>query len=165
MSGGDGDDLLYGENGSDVINGGDGRDLIAGGSGRDLMFGGTGNDVFVFQHGDSFATTDSADVIIDWQTNDRIASSAGSGYTEFQANVTSIEHAAWLANHYDDAGYFRANTNSVCIYNAATEIGYLLMDLDNDVTIRSSPESLLSAQISPSLRDLSSLELSILRAP
>jgi Ca2+-binding RTX toxin-like protein len=136
LSGGEGNDILYGEGGDDVINGGEHRDLIVGGTGRDLMFGGADSDLFVYQYGDSFAYTNSADVIIDWQ-GDRLISSAGSGYTEFEANVGSIEHAAWLANHFDDAGYFAAGTGNVYIYNATTDIGYLLMDLDNDSTFES----------------------------
>lgn len=44
LSGGDGDDKIYGHKGDDTIDGGTGNDELYGGSGNDFMTGGEGND-------------------------------------------------------------------------------------------------------------------------
>jgi Ca2+-binding RTX toxin-like protein len=48
ITGGSGNDRLYGFGGDDVINGGAGNDVIGGGEGNDLLIGGAGRDIFVF---------------------------------------------------------------------------------------------------------------------
>jgi hypothetical protein len=52
ISGGEGDDLLYGAAGNDVLNGDGGNDLLFGEGGDDTLFGGSGGDLFVFNAGD-----------------------------------------------------------------------------------------------------------------
>ena len=47
MSGGDGDDSLFGDAGNDSIDGGNGNDTIDGGNGVNTLNGGAGNDYFV----------------------------------------------------------------------------------------------------------------------
>lgn len=63
LSGGDGDDQIYGEGGSDVIDGRDGQDLIDSGPGHDavwasggddLALGGDGNDSLMGQDGHDY---------------------------------------------------------------------------------------------------------------
>ena len=44
LSGGDGDDDLFGGGGRDSLDGGDGDDALFGGRGRDLLSGGDGDD-------------------------------------------------------------------------------------------------------------------------
>ena len=46
LTGGSGNDYLYGANGSDTITGGEGDDILEGFGGRDVMTGGTGRDGF-----------------------------------------------------------------------------------------------------------------------
>jgi trimeric autotransporter adhesin len=46
MSGGIGNDLLFGGRGRDTINGEDGNDLLFGGPGDDTLSGGKGKDFF-----------------------------------------------------------------------------------------------------------------------
>ncbi|WP_208109775.1 calcium-binding protein, partial [Dongia mobilis] len=45
LYGKDGDDLLQGENGEDTLHGGDGNDWLEGGNGKDVLYGGDGNDM------------------------------------------------------------------------------------------------------------------------
>ena len=75
LSGGDGDDRLYGSKGSDWLSGGDGNDLLYGGAGGDVIqlgvgndqgaagaaagFGGGGSDQYIFGYGDG------ADIVLD----------------------------------------------------------------------------------------------------
>jgi Ca2+-binding RTX toxin-like protein len=44
LSGGNGNDALFGLGGADTLSGGNGRDLLAGGEGNDRLLGGNGND-------------------------------------------------------------------------------------------------------------------------
>ena len=47
ITGGAGDDQLWGQNGNDTLLGGAGDDVLRGGAGNDFMAGGTGNDAYV----------------------------------------------------------------------------------------------------------------------
>ncbi|NMG00884.1 hypothetical protein GPA27_26230, partial [Aromatoleum toluolicum] len=47
LSGGDGNDLLFGESGNDSLSGGAGNDYLDGGTGSDTMAGGSGNDIYI----------------------------------------------------------------------------------------------------------------------
>ncbi len=77
LSGGAGNDLIYGNQGDDLIDGGgdddilyggQGADRLTGGEGDDTLFGGQGGDVFVYRNVD-----DDRDVIQDFDvTADRI---------------------------------------------------------------------------------------------
>jgi Ca2+-binding RTX toxin-like protein len=56
MSGGDGNDKMFGMSGDDTMVGGDGNDVVAGGSGNDLMLADAGDDMLV--GGSGFDTLD-----------------------------------------------------------------------------------------------------------
>jgi Ca2+-binding RTX toxin-like protein len=52
MSGGAGDDVLFGRGGADHVDGRDGADLLSGGLGPDTLKGGDGNDTLIGCYGD-----------------------------------------------------------------------------------------------------------------
>lgn len=65
LSGGKGDDQLYGSAGNDILDGGDdndllngnaGDDILIGGKGNDSLHGGDGSDTYVFNKGDGHDT-------------------------------------------------------------------------------------------------------------
>lgn len=68
ITGGDGDDSLFGLNFDDYISGGDGNDLLLGGSGADILTGGMGKDRFAFRDGD--LTRESIDRITDFKSGE-----------------------------------------------------------------------------------------------
>ena len=61
-TGGDGNDILYGNALANALDGNDGNDVLVGGIGDDSLTGGAGDDVFVFgdSDGDDFITDFSA---------------------------------------------------------------------------------------------------------
>ncbi len=63
MSGGKGNDILYGSVKDDILNGGVGNDVLIGRDGSDAMKGGSGNDVYVIWNG-------SGSDVIDDETGD-----------------------------------------------------------------------------------------------
>jgi Ca2+-binding RTX toxin-like protein len=67
-----GADSLDGGAGNDTLVGGAGNDTVAGGTGVDRLFGGAGADLFQLQPGDSPDVIGQWDVIVDWQSSDRI---------------------------------------------------------------------------------------------
>jgi len=69
--GGSGNDHLFGEAGNDVLRGGSGDDTLVGGIGRDILVGDQGTDTFVFRSV-SESRADSADVVVDFEAEDRI---------------------------------------------------------------------------------------------
>ncbi|CZL62095.1 Leukotoxin [Legionella pneumophila] len=71
ISGGQGDDRIYGQEGNDVIDAGSGDDVIVGGTGNDTLTGGSGADQFVFfrGHGSNNAGTAPTDIITDFEVN------------------------------------------------------------------------------------------------
>jgi Ca2+-binding RTX toxin-like protein len=54
LSGGDGDDIIYGGSSNDTLDGGDGNDLLLGGDSRDSLVGGPGGDTLVGGNFDDF---------------------------------------------------------------------------------------------------------------
>ncbi|BAO84482.1 hypothetical protein SMCB_2254 [Serpentinimonas maccroryi] len=67
LSGGAGDDILFGQQGNDTLTGGEGNDTLFGGSGNDTLTGGLGADVFAWRLGDQGTTASPArDVITDF---------------------------------------------------------------------------------------------------
>jgi Ca2+-binding RTX toxin-like protein len=128
-----GNDILRGHGGNDYLNGGTGYDHLYGGTGRDSLVGGydTNRDDFHFVRGDSNSSTAEADTIWDWNVSyDYIDSSiagTASNYGEAQTWWTNVEGAEF---HVE-------NTNlrfedHVFLYNAGTDTGYLLSDLDRN---------------------------------
>ncbi|NMY52660.1 retention module-containing protein [Pseudomonas sp. WS 5011] len=70
LSGGAGNDLLFGNGGNDLLYGGDGDDLLSGGLGNESLSGGsssnsTGKDTFIWQSGDAGGT----DTILNFTPN------------------------------------------------------------------------------------------------
>ncbi|HEN8802199.1 TPA: type I secretion C-terminal target domain-containing protein [Pseudomonas putida] len=47
LSGGNGNDILFGQGGDDTLDGGKGNDILLGGSGNDTLIGGQGNDILI----------------------------------------------------------------------------------------------------------------------
>lgn len=101
--GGSGNDLLYGQGGGDQIDGGSGNDRIFGGTETDYLIGGTGADIFYFNTADQ---ADLADIVFDFEANDRIAIQYGHGtvsgtatnYREFEFQNASFDQMKALAD-------------------------------------------------------------------
>ncbi len=62
INGGDGNDLIVGNNLANAIRGGAGDDELTGGGGNDLLFGGTGNDTYLFDSDLALGTDTLAEV-------------------------------------------------------------------------------------------------------
>jgi Ca2+-binding RTX toxin-like protein len=132
LSGGANYDNLYGGSGQDSLSGGSSDDLLNGGSGRDRLTGGTGGDAFEFTRNSSGITSTSADAITDWSAATdwigmRIAGTSVN-YREASTGATSIADAASQA----ESIFTSASIAHVFLYNAQTDTGYLLSDLNND---------------------------------
>ncbi|PMM65552.1 hypothetical protein BCT48_18990, partial [Vibrio sp. 10N.261.46.F12] len=67
LSGGEGNDILYGQGGDDTLDGGLGDDFLFGGESSDTLTGGEGADLFAWLDGD---LDGSADVIKDFDVNE-----------------------------------------------------------------------------------------------
>jgi len=68
-----GDDRFFGGSGSDAIEGFGGDDEIDGGRGADILVGGSGRDTFIYDSvKDSGTSVDTADIILDFTSRDRI---------------------------------------------------------------------------------------------
>ncbi|USD95929.1 hypothetical protein CTT30_07485 [Vibrio coralliilyticus] len=76
LSGGAGDDILFGQGGDDTLDGGAGNDILLGGAGDDTLIGGLGSDIlsggdgedeFVWHYGDLDGSTD---VITDFHVSE-----------------------------------------------------------------------------------------------
>ncbi|MEM7595470.1 MAG: calcium-binding protein, partial [Cyanobacteria bacterium P01_A01_bin.83] len=64
ISGGSGEDELFGFGGNDTIMGAAGEDTLDGGLGQDVLIGGQGDDIFVIADGEG------ADIIADFDAGD-----------------------------------------------------------------------------------------------
>ena len=135
LNGGTGADNLYGGSGTDTLVGDTGSDHLYGGAGRDYLWGGTAGyrDDFHFAKGDSNSDSWSADTIYDWNRSyDYIDSSiagTSSNYGEAATSATSIEGARYQVEHSS----LRSEDHAF-VYNAGTDTGYLLSDLDRNYT-------------------------------
>lgn len=134
IDGNDGNDTLYGNSGNDNVSGGAGRDHIYGGTGRDDLFGGYNDgfaDYFHFAKGDSASTRAGADVIYDWDVRydyiDSALAGAAGNYGEMSTTANNIETARSVVE-----GSGLRNGDHAFLYNAATDTGYLLSDLDRN---------------------------------
>ncbi len=58
LNGGDGNDLIFGNDGADTLNGGNNNDLLVGGSANDTVNGDAGNDTIGYVAGDGADTVD-----------------------------------------------------------------------------------------------------------
>lgn len=89
ITGGSGDDVLFGSTGQDVIVGGAGDDIIAGFGGQDKLTGGTGDDTFVLASGDS--TTTAIATITDFTVASKL--SATTGFDKIDIGVAGVFQA------------------------------------------------------------------------
>ncbi|ABY96101.1 retention module-containing protein [Pseudomonas putida] len=75
LSGGNGNDILFGQGGNDTLDGGRGNDILLGGSGNDTLIGGHGDDILIGGSGaDTFvwkAGDFGNDVIKDFKLSDK----------------------------------------------------------------------------------------------
>jgi Ca2+-binding RTX toxin-like protein len=90
LFGDDGDDKLFGGDGKDELDGGRGADLLDGGAGRDSMTGGAGTDTF------RFAAGFGRDVIADFDSNP----AGGQDFLDISAfGITAADFAARVDIH------------------------------------------------------------------
>jgi Ca2+-binding RTX toxin-like protein len=128
-----GEDRLLGRAGNDRLEGGSYSDRLKGGLGLDDLIGGTGTDYFIFSRGSSPSTTSGADTIRDWNLSydwiDMPLARGSSYYGEAATSATTIEAARaqveGTALRYEDHAF---------LYNASTDTGYLLSDLNRSGT-------------------------------
>src|SRR5262249_39143983 len=66
VTGGQGNDVLIGDDTSDVLVGGPGDDILMGGQERDVLIGGDGHDVLVGGQGQDLFFAGALDVLVDW---------------------------------------------------------------------------------------------------
>ncbi len=105
IDGGEGADQITGGSATDTIAGGTGDDTITGGAGRDEITTGDGADLIVFLPGQSGASFESADMVLDWSGSDRLLFGEGlvvGAYAELAANDPT--QAATLAAQAIGAG-------------------------------------------------------------
>ncbi len=82
MDGGDGDDQMWGNSGNDVMSGGAGNDAVRGGKGDDVLDGGDGDDLVEGNSGD--------DVMFDSQGSDTYVGGAGFDTLDFSRAKSGI---------------------------------------------------------------------------
>ena len=81
--GSDADELLFGSDGDDVMDGGGGDDTIHGGKGNDMMTDGTGsNTLYGEADNDTMITGTGSDVLIGGKGNDQLRGGDGRDYLE-----------------------------------------------------------------------------------
>lgn len=155
LAGGAGSDNLRGEAGGDRLIGGGGRDVLDGGAGsdhltggidRDYLYGGTDGsaDFFHFAFGDSNAGNRTADIIYDWNgAHDFIDTTiAGTvdNYREVATSAANVEEAQFFAMLLNNRPRFPGHHEQperdthMFLYNAETDTGYLISNLDGDRT-------------------------------
>ena len=78
LDGGVGDDVIFGDEGDDVIHGGEGGDHLEGGAGADALAGNLGDDVLMAgEGGDSLQGGEGADKLVGGAGEDRLEGGAG----------------------------------------------------------------------------------------
>ena len=97
---------ISGGAGKDTLRGGDGADTLNGGGAADLLYGGAGADLFIVTPGESPATDDGRDAILDWQAADSLSFSslAATGNTYAELSAGRFSDALILANKYIATG-------------------------------------------------------------
>lgn len=145
LNGWSGNDYVRGEAGLDTLLGGSGNDTLIGDGGKDHLYGGTGADslwggtdgqldYFHFAKGESNAIAGQADTIQDWNRSyDYIDSSltgTSANYAETSTGALSITTARGQVENSSTLKY----EDHVFLYNAQTDTGYLMSDLDSNYT-------------------------------
>ena len=101
LSGGAGDDLLFGNLGNDTLDGGGGNDFINGGAGRDLIFGGAGSDLVLGYNYQGIELVDeNKNEVPSGTMSDRWSEVGGSWYWAWQAGWDQPRHHI---NYHDGA--------------------------------------------------------------
>ncbi len=100
LDGGDGDDVLYGSIGKDILNGSSGNDALYGNSGKDILDGGDGDDVLRGGKGeDTLRGGKGADYLRGDKGNDTYLFGLGDGNTtinNYDTNVGSVDVLRFL---------------------------------------------------------------------
>lgn len=107
ISGGAGNDLIYGYGGADTLDGGTGDDIIFGGNGDDFLEGGAGNDVLHGGNGSDTASYESASSGVDVDLTGPSPQNTGGAGND---SLSSIENL--IGSNYDDSlsGNSESNT-------------------------------------------------------
>lgn len=124
LSGGKGDDTIYGSNKFDVITGGDDNDKIYGYEGSDILIGGKGNDLFIYQSiNDSLYY--SLDTIMDFETGrDKIDISA---LSKINGNTIEIKQVHFFSQQKNEL-IVKCNYDKSLNFTSS----YLILDHDGD---------------------------------
>ena len=126
MSGGDGNDLMFGNSGNDVMDGGAGDDRMHGGSGNDAMAGGAGDDMLKGNSGDDkLDGGDGSDVLEGNSGNDLLADGAGNDAVDAGSGDDVL-----LAGEGDDA-YKGGSGFDMLDFSAAA--GAMMVDMSKGV--------------------------------
>ncbi|HIG0328707.1 TPA: type I secretion C-terminal target domain-containing protein, partial [Legionella pneumophila] len=120
ISGGQGDDRIYGQEGNDVIDAGSGDDVIVGGTGNDTLTGGSGADQFILVKGQGGASAGAApiDTITDFEVNiDKIVIN-GNNITGVSVS-TPVSNTYTITVNYSDAAteHFKVTLSNGAVLN------------------------------------------------
>ncbi|MHA3320307.1 enhanced entry virulence factor RtxA [Legionella pneumophila] len=120
ISGGQGDDRIYGQEGNDVIDAGSGDDVIVGGTGNDTLTGGSGADQFVLVKGQGGASAGAApiDTITDFEVSiDKIVIN-GNNITGVNVS-TPVSNTYTITVNYSDAAteHFKVTLSNGALLN------------------------------------------------
>jgi Ca2+-binding RTX toxin-like protein len=119
LDGGAGADSLLGGAGADVLYGGIGNDTLMGGFGTDQLTGGAGTDGFVFNAIKDTAATSGRDVILDFESGDKInlagidANSRQSGNQAFSFIGTDMFTALGQLHYISVDGIWLVEGNTI----------------------------------------------------
>ncbi|WNV09235.1 VCBS domain-containing protein [Tardiphaga sp. 709] len=130
ITGGSGNDLIFGGDQSDILAGGNGNNLIVGGHGDDTLSAGTGNDVY------AFGMTDGTDRITDVSGTDAIfiathgaamsmltATDNNNGTTHGDLVIQYNGQQVTVMNHFD-GGSSGANSIESIAFDGGSVYGY-----------------------------------------
>jgi Ca2+-binding RTX toxin-like protein len=144
LSGGSGDDIIYGLGGDDNLSGGSGNDEMYGGSGDDLLSGSTGNDFLDGGSGDDdILGGGGLDIIAGGYGNDLISSSSGDDVI-FGGRYDDGLLADIIANLDVDATTLEFFQNIFLFENNAA-VANFLRETDNDEIVAGSGNDLVYA--------------------
>jgi Ca2+-binding RTX toxin-like protein len=142
ISGGSGIDSIVGGDGADTISGGDGNDSITGGAGIDNLSGGTGDDTFNVTAAADFASLASAEVVSGGDGNDTL---------KFTVNAATSIVAADLAgiSSIETIEFAGDNTSSVvltdAVYTSNGVTNLKVVDSENAAALTVSASALTAA--------------------
>jgi surface adhesion protein len=130
LSGGDGNDIIFGQGGDDTLNGGAGNDILLGGMGNDTLTGGAGADTFMYVKGET-----GTDTIVDFNTSQGdvidlgdLLSGHGSDLTQYLQVGTASDGTATLlvssAGKLSSTASASTNASAADVSIKMTGIGY-----------------------------------------